>query len=100
MGFLGLRLNLGILSMASGLGKDRCGYPQEKLGLKLVLVAVFTRGLNNSDSPSIRSKGDGDLGVRRGIASGPLGWWRSGRQGSDPRGGLWRGAGAVDGGIV
>lgn len=79
VGFLGLRLNLGILSMASGLGKDRCEYPKEKLRLRLVLVAVFTRGLNNSDSPSIRSKGDGDLGVRRGIASGPLGWWRSGR---------------------
>jgi hypothetical protein len=49
----------------------------------LWLVAVFarTRGPNNfsGESPSIRRKCEGDLGERSGIASGPPGQWRSGR---------------------
>jgi hypothetical protein len=82
VGFFGLRLNLGILSIAPEFGKDRCEAP-EKLRQMLWLVAVFarTRGPNNfsGESPSIRRKCEGDLGERSGIASGPPGQWRSGR---------------------
>lgn len=44
VGFLGLRLNLGILSMASGRYKDWREVPKEKQKLrrKSGLVAVFT----------------------------------------------------------
>jgi hypothetical protein len=82
VGFFGLRLNLGILSIAPEFDKDRCEAP-EKLRQKLWLVAVSarTRGANNfsGESPSIRRKWDGDLGERSGIASGPPVQWRSGR---------------------
>jgi hypothetical protein len=82
VGFLGLRLNLGILSMALGRCKGWREVPKEKQKLrrKLGHVAVFTRGLASGGCPSIRSRSDGDLGTRRGIVSlGLPGWWRPDR---------------------
>jgi hypothetical protein len=82
VGFLGLRRNLGILSMAPRVGADGCDVLDEKVrktpGAGLDNVANRSLGRGRDDRGA-GSKGEGDLRARRGKASGPSRRWRSGR---------------------